>query len=212
LLQAFVREQQEKGTMDREGVFATNHLISLLVATGRVSEARELLETAKNSVGMLQDLQMPAYGWYMLVFNALAGDAGEVDGYAGELHTRTVAPIRSAVPRVIGQCLLNEALTAGITPYNFSHLGYFTDMLLGNPRLMIGQIAQEAMTATKRDINLCLVRGVVFLEAGDLPRARTQFDASLEANKVPGMGSRRVVYDRQAETLARMYLDWLDTK
>src|SRR5262249_11520792 len=112
-------------------------------------------------------------------------------------------------PGFIGQYLLSEALRAGLVPYTFERMVPGSD-----PRLVMRQLIQQVHSLLQMESHFHLIRGVAFLEIGDLARAREQFARAnaLSSGAEPAKGRLRVPLELNVRHLSRMYLEWLDTK
>lgn len=209
-LQKVAKEDPQGKEASRGLAVAAGLSLRLLVGTGRIAEARELLATPlRRMLGTVAELQIPAGDWYQLVVDAVVGDMSEADRTAAEIRARMLSGAPMAISLAIGQCLLVEgAKASGVSRWPVTHL-----LPSMHPQVVLGQTLQRAHGATDLEASLALLRAELALEAGAVGHARTESERVLAASAGHGAAKNGpVVLHPQHHAMARMYLQWLTEK
>lgn len=203
-------EELEKSN-GRQAVSAVADLtIRLLFATGRAPAARAVLGSPlRGALSALPELQLPAVEWYSLLTAAIFGDAEEADEHVTAMLTKTVDGPRAQAPVLVARYLLGEAQQSNTFPGNTTRIWPEP-----SPRLFLDQALQASRGSAAREGQLRLLRGVLALESGDLSRARQDIERALIVSSGPKAesGQEGPPLDPKTRNLARIYLEWLQSK
>jgi hypothetical protein len=184
-------------------------LAELLLASGRMVEAAELLRTDGGAVldGITTPLGLAAKEWFALQLAAAAGRQDWADRLLEQAQVVAAQQIRpsSLLAQSVGHVLLWEAPLATRMPCQFVR---HTPALLGLPRssqALLAGATYRALAILEGEADLAALRGWLALEAGDIPTARRQFEVVVSL----GRRSGEETLPLRSLPLARLGLDRL---
>lgn len=147
--------------------------LQLLLSTGRTEEAREGLGgDLEGKLGYIQggEYAMPAYEWLQFLLAAATGDYLEADRTLEPvIALREKVVLREKDERVKGTLSRLMSLDFAMPPYILQSLWWSRE------RMFLIEIMRASLAARPQRAEINVLRGVLAVEAGDIPRAERLF-------------------------------------
>jgi tetratricopeptide (TPR) repeat protein len=222
---AELRRADPAGQPREQAATIAMHQVVLLLRMGKLDEVRDGLPELKGLLGVLPELQVPAYEWFQIALAAASGDYEEADRYlkpvqesmahSPGLYQRLqqlgvvgrppgAVPdlnVSEAVPMMIGQLLLREAPTNLGIPVHV-----IPGFILPDGPVLFNQATQLAQLIGL-EADLQTLRGMLALESGAIAAAREDFRGALQRTGWDEDRGWRI--DFRARSLAQMGMEWV---